>query len=378
MGRIRLGAVGVLEGPPHHSLEATIMARVRRPTAGPGRPKKWPEELVDLFLRVPKSYKERFDTERGLMSRTEYFVFVMDHTHKDIKEMGRRIAELEQKVALLEKELEQKNKIIVQKDKIIERQNRIIEEKDSKIIKLEEKVRNLEAQIEALKQGRSVRSYQDALKLKELAKHAREGVSWKALCAEVLGLRDEKKIKDLLKLAFVVRKNDRNRFPDKFYPKDIAEEFHGWILKRPETKVADIIDYELYREDTLKAAKAINKGEAVPEVKPLKTGKAAERWLATFFEVVERQYMGLLNQKRGKEAKEFLEESVPTKLEKVLQDIDPADWRRAVLAVLDELEARAEGDGKLEAFVSNLRRVVLRALKEAESHAPVLEVKADV
>jgi len=71
------------------------MARVRRPTAGPGRPKKWPEELVDLFLRVPKSYKERFDAERGPMSRTEYFVFVMDHTHKDIKEMGRRIAELE-------------------------------------------------------------------------------------------------------------------------------------------------------------------------------------------------------------------------------------------------------------------------------------------
>jgi len=350
------------------------MARVRRPTAGPGRPKKWPEELADLFLRVPKSYKERFDSDRGPMSRTEYFVFLMDYTHKDIKEMGRRIAELEQIVVLLKKELEQKDKIIAQKDKIIERQNKIIEEQDLKILKLKEKVKNLEDQLEALKQGRSVRSYQDARMLKALAEKAREGVSWKALCAEVLGLRDENKIKRLLKLAFVVKKDQHNKFPDRFYPKDIAEEFHGWVLKRPGAK-ADIIDYVLYREDTLKAAKGLAVGEAAkekaPEVKPLKSGKAAERWLATFFEVVERQYMGLLNQKRGKDAKKYLEEKVPEKLEKVLAEIDPEDWQRAVTEVLEQLEA---GNEREEAFVSNLRRVVFRAMR-GFSRAQLIEVK---
>ena len=300
--------------------------------------------------------KEEIDQFRGRLSYGKVFTLLWKLHKGEIKE------ELEKEN--LKIQLEEKDRRIEELEKLVER--------------LQAEVEKLRLENQALKQGRSVRSYQDALKLKELAKHAREGISWKALCAEVLGLRDEKKIKELLKLAFVVKKNDRNRFPDKFYPKDIAEEFHGWVLKRPDTKVADIIDYELYREDTLKAAKSINKGEAVPEVKPLKTGKAAERWLETFFEVVERQYMSLLDQKRGKDAKEFLEESVPEKLEKVLQDIDPEDWRRAVLAVLDELEARAEGDGRREVFVSNLRRVVLRALKEAESHAPVLEVRADV
>lgn len=108
----------------------------------------------------------------------------------------------------------------------------------------------------------------------------------------------------------------------------------------------------------------------------MKTGKAAERWLEMFFEVVHRNYMDLINQKRGKDAVKYLEEAVPEKLEQVLQDIDPADWRRAVLAVLDELEARAEGDERYEVFVSNLRRVVLRALNEF--YAKPAEVKADV
>ncbi|NJE27055.1 hypothetical protein E3E22_10630, partial [Thermococcus sp. MV5] len=190
-----------------------------------------------------------------------------------------------------------------------EEKQALLEEREKLLARIE----RLELELEALKQGRSVRSYQDALKLKELAKNAREGVSWKALCAEVLGLRDEGKIKDLMKLAFVVRKNERNTWPGKFYPKDIAEEFHGWVLMRPKDRqVADIIDYVLYREDTLKAAKGLAVGEAakerVPEVKPLKTGKAAERWIETFFRVVYHDYMALINQKRGKDAKKYLEE----------------------------------------------------------------------
>ncbi len=361
------------------------MARVRRPTAGPGRPKKWPEELVDLFLRVPKSYKERFDAERGPMSRTEYFVFVMDHTHKDIKEMGRRIAELEQRVALLEKELEQKNKIIAQKDKIIERKNKIIEEKDSKILKLEEKVRNLETQLEALKQGRSVRTYEEGKLLRALAEHAREGVSWADLCAEVLDLRDDRKMKRLMGLAFEIKTTKKNTYATRFYPKRTAPEFKGWVLVRPEKSDGPVllIDYELYREDTLKAAKGLAVGEAarekVPKVKPLKTGVEAERWIQMFFEVVKGEYMSLLKQRQGKRAKELLEKDLPPKLEQVLQDVDPAEWRRAVLAVLDAMSARAEvkGDEKLETFVSNLRRVVLRALNEF-SRAPVMEVTSDV
>jgi len=368
-----LGAVEVLEGSPHHSLEATIMARIRRPTAGPGRPKKWSEELVDLFLRVPKSYKERFDAERGPMSRTEYFVFVMDHTHKDIKEMGRRIAELEQKVALLEKELEQKNKIIVQKDKIIERQNRIIEEKDSKIIKLEEKVRNLEAQIEALKQGRSVRTYEEGKLLRALAEHAREGISWADLCAEVLDLRDEKKMRHLMKLAFNVKKADRDTYERVFYPKRTSPEFQKWVLVRPNRDgPVLLIDYELWPRDVYEVAEASKKAKAEAKanmVKRLKTGKAAERFIEMTFESIYRNYMEFIKARQGEKAKEYLEEKVPAILvEKVFPEIAPEEVRKAVLAVIQ----RHEEDWN-EAFVSNLRRVVLK-----KAIPRPVEVKADV
>ena len=204
--------------------------------------------------------------------------------------------------------------------------------------------------------------------LKALAEKAKEGITWKALCAEVLGLRDENKIKRLLKLAFVVKKDQHNRFPDRFYPKDIAEEFKGWILKRPGEK-ADIIDYVLYREDTLRAAKGLVVGEAVartaPQVQTLKSGKAAEQYLSAVLEVAHAEYVRLIEQRRGKQAKEFVETEVSRRLAKALERVDQADRRRAVLAVIERHESAWN-----EAFVSNLRRVAMRALTKK------LEVKA--
>ena len=303
-------------------------------------------------------FAEEKRAELGL-SRAEFFHLMLHQTNWSVAELYADNKKKDERI----KELEKENSEL----------KRLVE-------RLEERIRKLEVELEKAKGDRPARTYEEGKLLRTLAEHAREGISWADLCAEVLDLRDEKKMKRLMSLAFEVKTTKKNTYATRFYPKRTAPEFKGWVLVRPEKSDGPVllIDYELYREDTLKAAKSIEKGEAIPEVKPLKTGKAAERWLATFFEVVERQYMSLLDQKRGKDAKEFLEEKVPEKLEKVLQDIDPDDWRRAVLAVLDELEVRAEGDGRREVFVSNLRRVVLRALKEAESHAPVLEVKADV
>jgi len=295
-----------------------------------------------IVLHVEAELKKEWDELRGRLSWGEFFSSWYLR-QKDVINAAVKIESLERENNELRKENEELKRLI------------------ERLQKENEKLR-LENQ--ALKQGRSVRSYQDALKLKELAKHARDGVSWKALCAEVLGLRDEGKIKDLMKLAFVVKKNERNTWPARFYPKDIAEEFHGWVLARPKDRqVADIIDYELYREDTLKAAKGLAVGEAVaekvPEVKPLKSGPAAERWVEMFFDVVHREYVSLISQKRGKDAKKYLEEKVPPKLVKVLEDVDPDDRKRAVLAVIQQ----HEGDWN-EAFVSNLRRVVMRTLSK--------------
>ncbi|WP_461865071.1 hypothetical protein [Thermococcus sp.] len=329
----------------------------QRRTAGPGRPRKYGEDLKKFQAPTPGSTYDRLYAlkEKLGVPFSELLTWLVDLAEGKIDEI-----ELQAKLKHQENYIQQLEK---EKQALLEEREKLIE-----------KIEKLELENQALKQGRSVRSYQDARMLKALAEKAREGVSWKALCAEVLGLRDENKIKRLLKLAFVVKKDQHNRFPDRFYPKDIAREFQGWVLKRPGAK-ADIIDYILYREDTLKAAKGLAVGEAarekVPEVKPLKSGKAAERWLEVFFEVVHREYMSLIDQKRGKDAKKYLEEKVPEKLEKVLAEIDPEDWRRAVLAVLEEHE---EDWG--DVFVSNLRRVVLRALNAY--YAKPLEVTSNV
>ncbi len=226
-----------------------------------------------------------------------------------------------------------------------------------------------------LKGEKPARTYNEGKLLRQLAEHAREGISWADLCAEVLDIRDDKKMKRLMQLAFEVKTTKKNTYATRFYPKRTAPEFKGWVLVRPEKSDGPVllIDYVLYREDTLKAAKGLVVGEAVkekvPEVKPLRTGKAAERWIEVFFEVVHREYVSLIDQKRGKDAKKYLEEMIPEKLEKVLADIDPTDWRRAVLAVLEEHE---EDWG--DVFVSNLRRVIMRTLSTTKP----LEVKADV
>ncbi len=353
-----MGSLGVLEAPPSRDFMTVFpMPRrsYQRPTAGPGRPRKYPEGIKFFGANIAGSTYNRLYALKEKLSVpfSELLTWLVDLAEEKIDELE------------LQAKLKHQGDYIQQLEK---EKQALLEERE----KLIEKIEKLELENQALKQGRSVRSYQDAKMLKALAEKASEGVSWKALCAEVLGLRDENKIKRLLKLAFVVRKDQHNRFPDKFYPKDIAEEFKGWILKRPGEK-ADIIDYILYREDTLKAAKGLAVGEAAkekaPEVKPLKTGKAAERWLEVFFEVVHREYMSLIDQKRGKDAKKYLEEMIPEKLEKVLADIDPTDWRRAVLAVLEEHE---EDWG--DVFVSNLRRVIMRTLSTTKP----LEVKADV
>lgn len=236
------------------------MARVRRPTAGPGRPKKWPEELVDLFLRVPKSYKERFDAERGPMSRTEYFVFVMDHTHKDIKEMGRRIAELEQKVALLEKELEQKNKIIAQKDKIIERQNRTIEQ-------LEKKLEDCASKLLDCKNNKPKLASKWSKILLAIPKAVEEGLTWNDLMRD-LGILDPQEQVAVMQRFFITI-DENGKIPEIIKPLPGIKELEGIVLYRENG--VNVRFAKIVREDTLKAAKSLK----VEAPKPTKEGQPA-------------------------------------------------------------------------------------------------------
>ncbi len=236
------------------------MARVQRPTAGPGRPKKWPEELVDLFLRVPKSYKERFDSDRGPMSRTEYFVFLMDHTHKDIKEMGRRIAELEQMVALLKKELEQKDKIIAQKDKIIERQNKTIEQ-------LEKKLEDCASKLFDCKSNRPKLASKWSKILLAIPKAVEEGLTWNDLMRD-LGILDPQEQVAVMQRFFITI-DENGKIPEVIRPLQGIKELEGIVLYRENG--VNVRFAKIVREDTLKAARSIE----TKKPKPTKAGQPA-------------------------------------------------------------------------------------------------------
>jgi len=272
------------------------MARVRRPTAGPGRPKKWSEELVDLFLRVPKSYKERFDAERGPMSRTEYFVFVMDHTHKDIKEMGRRIAELEHMVALLEKELEQKNKIIVQKDKIIERQNRTIEQ-------LEKKLEDCASKLFDCKNNKPKLASKWSKILLAIPKAVEEGLTWNDLMRKLNILDPVEQVQVMQRFFITIDEN--GKIPEVIKPLQGIKELEGIVLYRKDG--VNVRFAKIVREDTLKAAKSLKveapkpteEGQPAVEVPRAKIEKSLRAWL--------RQYEQLASNWRTKgQAESFL------------------------------------------------------------------------
>ncbi|WP_297489381.1 hypothetical protein [Thermococcus sp.] len=337
--------------------------KYQRRTAGPGRPRKYGEDLKKFQAPTPESTYNRLYAlkERLGVPFSELLTWLVDLAEgkTDKMELKAKVKHQEDYIKQLERE---KASLLETLEK--ERQARERAEKEAEAWK---------QKYYELKGERSAHTYNEGKLLRALAEHAREGISWADLCAEVLDLRDEKKMKRLMQLAFEVKTTKKNTYATRFYPKRTAPEFKGWVLVRPEKSDGPVllIDYELYREDTLKAAKGLLVGEAVaktvPQVQTLKSGKTAEQYLSAVLEIAYAEYARLIEQRRGKQAKEFVETEVSRRLEKALERVDPADRRRAVLAVIEEHESAWN-----EAFVSNLRRVAMRALTKK------LEVKADV
>lgn len=333
----------------------TEKGRKRKNRSGPGRPPVFDDPVYTAFW-MEREDKERLYEQKGTLPVGVYVGMLLRSKNAEKAVLMRKLAE---------------------KDKVIEEKDRRIEELEKLVERLEERIRKLELELEKAKGERPARTYEEGKLLRTLAEHAREGVSWADLCAEVLDLRDEKKMKRLMQLAFNVKTTGRNTYATEFYPKRTAPEFKGWVLKRPEREgPVLLIDYELYRGDTLKAAKGLAVGEAVaekvPEVKPLKSGPAAERWIEITLEVIYHEYMQFIETRQGKKAKEFIEVEAQSRIERTLEAVDPADARRAAFAVLEKHEADWN-----EAFISNMRRVLTRILNTGHYARP-LEVKADV
>lgn len=138
----------------------------------------------------------------------------------------------------LKLELKEKNKIIEELTKLLEKERLEKEKWRNKYLEL--------------KLG-SKSVVRDALKFKAIAEKIEEGKSWKEVCAS-LGFRNVDKIRELLANAFNLSPNERNELPEILRPKDIAEEFKGWVLFRP-SKKADPVDYVFVKEENIEMAK---------------------------------------------------------------------------------------------------------------------------
>ncbi len=181
----------------------------------------------------------------------------------------------------------------------LEEKDRRIEELERLVEKLQQQIEKLQLQIQALKLG-SKTVVRDAIKLKAIAEKIEEGKSWKEVCA-LAGFRDEDKIRDYLRMAFDIRRNDRDEWPEVFKPKDIVEEFQGWVLVKPSEK-ADIISYVFVRKDREKAFLKEQKLKVKPE-KALKVSDAAAEITKVLREWLE-SYELVLTDRHGKERAE--------------------------------------------------------------------------
>ena len=133
-------------------------------------------------------------------------------------------------------------------------------EKQALLEEIEKKnaiIEKLQLQIQALKLG-SKTVVRDAIKLKAIAEKIEEGKSWKEVCA-LAGFRDEDKIREILKIAFNVKRDKHGEWPRVIRPKDIVKEFHGWALVKPFESV-ELIDYVLVKEENLEKFLKLKKG----------------------------------------------------------------------------------------------------------------------
>ncbi|GEM_PF-5704775 len=133
----------------------------KRVKAGPGRPKKWPEDLVPFSIHIPKSYKDKFHEARGNIPASEFFVMMMDHANYNVLELAKEVREWKNRAIELEKE-----------NLKVKEENTRLKQENEKLLKeniaLKEENKALKAEIAELKKQLKMSTRdKDAIELKQ-------------------------------------------------------------------------------------------------------------------------------------------------------------------------------------------------------------------
>ena len=255
-----MGALGVLEGAPREQF-LTVLSMPRRKyqrrTAGPGRPRKYGEDLKKLQVHTPESTYNRLYAlkEKLNVSLAELLTWLVDLAEGKINEM-----ELKAKVKHLTEALRQEQK---EKEDILRNYERLIQDYERLQLKFEDCCKKLQE----CKSNKPKLASKWSKILLAIPKAVEEGLTWNDLMRD-LGILDPYEQVAVMQRFFITI-DENGKIPEVIKPLQGIKELEGIVLYRENG--VNVRFAKIVREDTLKAARSIE----TTKPKPAKDGQPA-------------------------------------------------------------------------------------------------------
>ncbi|WP_297468180.1 hypothetical protein, partial [Thermococcus sp.] len=264
-----------------------------RRTAGPGRPRKYGEDLKKFQAPTPESTYNRLYAlkERLGVPFSELLTWLVDLAEGKIDEM-----ELKAKVKRLKEALEQE---IKEKDQLLRDYERLLRNYEKLQLKFEDCCKKLEE----CKNNRPKLASKWSKILLAIPKAVEEGLTWNELMRD-LGILDPYEQVAVMQRFFITI-DENGKIPEVIRPLQGIKELEGIVLYRENG--VNVRFAKIVREDTLKAMKSLKvevpkpakDGQPAVEVPREKIEKSLKAWL--------RQYEQLASSWRTKgQAEQFL------------------------------------------------------------------------
>ena len=296
MGRVRLGALGVLEN--SSCLRGlTMPKRIQRRTAGPGRPRKYPEGIKLFQAPVPAyTHNNLYELKEELnVPFSELLTWLVQLAKGEIDKLKllARTRHQEEYIKQLEKE---KQALLEELEK--ERQAREKAEKEA------EYWRQQYYELKDKMKGKAAVSSRSTKIINALVKVIEEGKSWADAMSEI-GIEHPQEQLVILKDLFVT-KDDYGNIASVFYPLRTLKKLQGWVLVRG--KEPGMVNYIFAREDTLRVAQQLKteKAQSVPEVKRIVSPEQAKKEIRENLEVRVKIYERKLREGHATDAYDYL------------------------------------------------------------------------
>ena len=231
--------------------------RHQRRTAGPGRPRKYGEDLKKFQTATPESTYDRLYTlkEKLGVPFSELLTWLVDLAERKIDEL-----DLKAKVKHLKEALAKEQK---EKDQLLKDYERLIRDYEKLQLKYEDCCQKLQE----CRNNKPKLSSEWSKILFAIPKAVEEGLTWNELMRRI-GIPDPVKQVQALQRFFITIDENGN-IPEVIKPLPGIKELEGIVLYRENG--VNVRFAKIVREDTLKAMKSLK----VKTLKPTKDGQPA-------------------------------------------------------------------------------------------------------